>query len=251
MRALVLVALLSIPLASLAEDAAGPPATAAFYAARLDELWKTRDEPASIQGINDAIKLGLRSFPTDYEVLWRASRFRWWEADGKTDELRKRMVAKEGWNYATRALEAKPDGAEGKYYLALSIGAYSQAVGVINAIAEGLEGRFVESLDYATTHNEDFDRAGGHTAKGRYWWELPWIKRDLKKSKLEIEKSIAVHPEHLRNYYYLAQTLQKDGDKAAARAVLEKALTGPDSYDPPEARRVKAWAQALAPELTP
>jgi tetratricopeptide (TPR) repeat protein len=238
-----------LPAMVLGQDAGAPSPDAATSVARLDELWKTRDDPASIAGINDAIRMGVRSFPTDYQILWRASRFRWWEADGEAKEIRKRMVAKEGWNYANRALEARPDGAEGKYYLALSIGAYSQAVGVLNAIAEGLEGRFVDALDFAIAHQEDFDRAGGHTAKGRYYWELPWIKRDLKKSKAELEKSLALHPEHLRNYYYLAQTLQKDGDKAGARAALDKALTGPDTYDPPEARRVKAWASAIASEL--
>ena len=247
MRALLLTCLLTVPAVASAEDPGMPDA--ASYVARLDELWKTRDEEASVKATNDAIREGVRAFPTDYQILWRASRFRWWEADGEAAEKRKRMVAKEGWNYANRALEAKAGGTEAKYYLALSIGAYSQAVGVLKAISEGLEGTFVEALDYAIAHDEGFDRAGGHTAKGRYWWELPWIKRDLKKSKAEIEKGLALHPEHLRNYYYLAQTLEKDGDKAGARAALEKALSGADAYDPPEARRVKAWARAYQGEL--
>jgi len=249
MRSLLLIGLLTVPCLALADDAAVPAPDAAAVAARLDELWKTRDEEASVKGTNDAIREGVQAFPTSYEILWRASRFRWWQADGEAAELRKRMVAKEGWNYANRALEARADGPEGKYYFALSIGAYSQAVGVLVAIGEGLEGRFVDALDFAIAHQEGFDRAGGHTAKGRYWWELPWIKRDLKKSRAEIEKGLALHPEHLRNYYYLAQTLERDGDKAGARAALDKALNGSEAYDPPEARRIKAWAKAYAAEL--
>jgi hypothetical protein len=249
MRAQLTVLTLLLSSLALAQGVGPTPPDAARVADRLDELWKTRDEAASVEGSNDAIRSGVLAFPGDYEVLWRAARFRWWQADGEGDEKRKRMVAKAGWDYARRAEEARADGPEAKYYLALNIGAYSQAVGVINAIAEGLEGRFVDSLDFAIAHQEQFDRAGGHTAKGRYYWELPWIKRDLKKSRAELEKGIALHPEHLRNFYYLAQTLEKDGDRAGARAALAKVLDGPDAYDPPEARRIKAWARALSAQL--
>ena len=185
-----------------------------------------------------------QAFPSGYEILWRAARIRWWVADGLTEEKLKKQVAKEGWNYAKRAVEAKPQGPEGKYYTALSIGAYSQAVGILKALSEGLEGQFVENLDFSIKNNESFDRFGGHTAKGRYHWELPWPKRDLGKSKAELQKSIDKHPEHLRNYYFLAATLLKDGDAKGAKVANDKALNGSDAYDPPEARRVKAWAKA-------
>ena len=125
-------------------------------------------------------------------------------------------------------MKAKADGAEGKYYVALSIGAYSQSVGILKALSEGLEGQFVENLDYAMKNNEAFDRHGAHTAKGRYYWELPWPKRDLAKSKAELQQSIAQHPEHLRNYLYLAETLLKDGDAKGAKVAIDKVLTGPD-----------------------
>ena len=237
MRLSLLVALCG-SLSGFAQDAAP--------AAKLDELWKTRDSADAVKLNDDVIREGLKAAPTDYDVLWRAARIRWWVADGLTDGKLKKQVAKEGWNYAKRAVEAKPAGAEGKYYTALNIGAYSQAVGILKALSEGLEGQFVESLDYSLKNNEAFDRYGGHTAKGRYHWELPWPKRNLAKSKEELQKSIDKHPEHLRNYYFLADTLLKDGDAKGAKVAIDKVLNGSDDYDPPEARRVKAWAKALA-----
>ncbi len=232
--------------AVLAQGAAPVAADAASFAARLDELWKTRDSADAVKANDEIIREGLKASPTDYEILWRAARIRWWVADGLTEEKLKKQVAKEGWNYAKRAVEAKPAGAEGKYYTALSIGAYSQAVGILKALSEGLEGQFVENLDYSIKNNEAFDRYGGHTAKGRYHWELPWPKRSLTKSKEELQKSIDKHPEHLRNYYFLADTLLKDGDAKGAKVAIDKALNGADAYDPPEARRVKGWAKTLA-----
>lgn len=247
MRLLLPLILLSLP--AFAQDPAAPAPDASGFVTKLDELWKTRDSADSTRDNDAVIRDALKAFPSDYELLWRAARIRWWVADGLTDEKLKKQTAKEGWNYAKRAVEAKAQGAEGKYYTALNIGAYSQAVGILKALSEGLEGQFVENLDFAIKNNEPFDRYGGHTAKGRYHWELPWPKRDLGKSKAELQKSIDKQPEHLRNYYYLADTLLKDGDAKGAKVEIDKVLNGSDAYDPAEARRVKAWAKVLAAKI--
>ncbi|MFT3707664.1 MAG: hypothetical protein QM817_08350 [Archangium sp.] len=239
-------------LSAFAQDAGAPAAAAPAateFVATLDEHWKTRDAEASQKAIDEAIKNGLIAYPTDYDILWRAARYRWWIADGLTEEKSKRAKAKAGWDYAERAIKVKSDGAEAKYYLAINIGAYSQAVGILTALGEGLEGKFVENLDYAIKNNESFDRYGARTAKGRYYWELPWPKRDLKKSKEELQKSIDKHPEHLRNYLFLADTLLKDGDAKGAKVAIDKAINGDASYDPAEAKRIKAWSKTTAEQI--
>lgn len=255
MRLLTLLVTISLSLSAFAQEPTAPPPAeaaapdAASYAAKLDELWKTRDGAGVSAKIDEAYRDGLKAFPTDYGILWRAARARWWVADGVTDSGLRKQLAKEGWGYAKRAVAANATGFEGKYYTALNIGAYSQAVGILAALGEGLEGQFNENLDFAIKNGESFDRYGGHTAKGRYYWELPWPKRDLKKSKEELQKSIDKHPEHLRNYLFMAETLLKDGNAKAAKVAIAKALNGSDAYDPSEARRVKKWAKDVEKQI--
>jgi hypothetical protein len=215
----------------------------------LNTLWKTRDDGSSAKQADALASQFLEKQPDAYEVLWRAARFRWWAADGASDERLKKSLAKQGWSLAERGLKAKPDGFEAQYYLALCIGAYSQSVGILKALSEGLESKFVSNLDAVIARNAEFDISGPRTAKGRYYWELPWPKRDLGKSKVELEKALAKHPHNLRTQYYLAETLLKDGDKAAAKQAVDKVLSGASEYDPPEARRVKAWAKKLGQEM--
>ena len=81
---------------------------------KLDELWKTRDSADAVKLNDEVIREGLKAFPTDYEILWRAARIRWWVADGLTEEKLKKQVAKEGWNYARRAVEANAEGPRGQ-----------------------------------------------------------------------------------------------------------------------------------------
>ena len=230
---------------------AAPPAapTAAELVSKLDSLWKTRDNADSIKDFNETAAAGLKAFPDNYDLLWRVSRFRWWTADGTSAEKLKKQVAKEGWSLAERAVKANAQGSEGKYYTALNIGAYSQAVGILAARGEGLESKFVENLDAAGKANDDFDRAGFYSAKGRYYWELPWPKRDLTKSREHLIKYNTKHPEALRGYFYLADTELKDGNAKKAKEAIDKALNGSADYDGPEARRVKAWAKDLAAKI--
>ena len=237
--------------------AVGLLTTAAFadpaeYAKTIDSLWATRDDPEAIKQTDAAISAGLKETPADYELLWRASRSRWFTADGVVEPDRqklKKQLGKEAWNYADRALKVKADGFEGHYYKALSVGAYSQAVGILTALSEGLEGQFVENLDFAIKANEAYDRAGPLRAKGRYYWELPWPKRDLGKSKELLDKAIKLSPEHTRSWLFLAETLLKDGKAKEAKEALTKAQTLSQDYDPPEARRVLKWAKPLAEQV--
>jgi hypothetical protein len=222
------------------------PASAADVTTKFDELWKTRDEAASLKAMDEAVAEGLKAFPQDFEILWRAARLRWWVADGDADAKLRKQVAKEGWTFAERAVKAKPDGMQGYYYVALNIGAYSQAVGILKALGEGLEGKFNDGLDKARKIDGAFDRMGCANAKGRYYWELPWPKRDLGKSRTEIKSVTEKHPEHLRAWLFLAETELKDGNAKEAQAAIQKVLGGADAYDPPEARRVKRWAKPVA-----
>lgn len=221
------------------------PASAGDVTAKFDDLWKTRDDAASLKAMDEAVTEGLKAFPEDYEILWRAGRLRWWVADGATDMKLRKQVAKEGWTFAERAVKAKGDGMQGHYYVALNIGAYSQAVGILKALGEGLEGKFNDELDKARKLDGGFDRMGCANAKGRYYWELPWPKRDLGKSRTELKSVLEKHPEHLRGWLYLAETELKDGNAKDAKSAIDKVTGGADGYDPPEARRIKKWAKAV------
>ncbi len=214
-------------------------------AARLDELWKTRDEKASIDEANKIVDATLKATANDYETLWRAARIVWFYADGEKDRGKKKQKGKDALDIAERAVKANPEGQQGHYYVALGTGAYSQGMGIVEALMKGMEGQFVDNLEFSKKKDEAFDRYGVHSAKGRYWFELPWPKRDLAKGRTELELTIAKHPEHLRAYVYLAELELKDGNPKKAKELVEKVEQGSIDYDPPEGRRMKEWIKPI------
>lgn len=216
----------------------------------LDALYAKRDDPAVAKQLEGAVDAALKAHPNDYGVLWRASRQKYWLSDANgLDEKQKRQLGKEGWDLGDRATKANPNGAEGLYFAAIGMGSYSQAVGILKAIGEGLEGEYNDRLDKSIKLNDDFDVAGPLVAKGRYYYELPWPKRNLEKSRETLGKVVARHPESLRAHLYLAESLLKDGEAKKAKEEIDKVAAGSLDYDPPEARRIKERAKPVAEKI--
>jgi hypothetical protein len=237
-----------------AAPAAAAPAPVAAPApdqvARFDELWRSRDKEASVTELKALASDFAKS--DDYEKLWRVAHLYFWLADGvQNDDGAKKKLAQHGWDVGKKAVAKNPQGLAGLYWNSVDIGLYSEAVGVVNALFQGLESKFrdpllqCEQLD-PNHQNKDIDLIGPELTLGRYFYSLPWPKRSLTKSKKKLEEALAVRPADLRAHFYLAQTLEADGDKDGAKAQVALIASAPVDYDPPEGRRIKkrtaAWA---------
>src|SRR5215471_8020094 len=158
--------------------------------------------------------------------------------------------ADEAIRVANAAVAAHPDDVELMYrYARAGIGIYSQAVGILRALGEGLEGKFNERLDKAIELDQKFQKEMPLIAKGRYYFELPWPKRNLGKSATWYRKALALDPNNLRATAWLGETLWRDGDVAGARAQLAKVQEGHVPDDPPEEARVKSIAKKIAAQM--
>jgi tetratricopeptide (TPR) repeat protein len=221
-------------------------ADAAQVAERLDQLFAARDDPAVSQELEGAVGQSLRDYPDEYEVLWRAARYKQWLADGTSDERLKKQFGKEAWELGERAIRQDPNRVEGHYFSALGLGSFSRASGILKALGQALDGQFNEKIEKAIHLAPSFLGGAPLVAKARYYYELPWPKRSLKKSAELFAQAIQMHPENLRAYVYLAETQLKDGNAKLAKETVTKALSGSVDYDPPEGRRSQQLAKRVA-----
>ncbi|WP_224245191.1 tetratricopeptide repeat protein [Hyalangium gracile] len=216
--------------------------------ASLDALLVKRGEPAALKELEESLKKELQAAPEDYELLWRSARLLVWQADGAGEKLKK-VLGKQAWDACEKGVKLAPQRVECQYYAAAGIGVYSQAVGIMRALKDGLEGKFNERLDAAIQIDPGFESGGPWLAKGRYHYELPWPKRDLAESAKLYEKVIAKYPGNLRAYYYLAETLLADDKAQKAQEAIQKVKQGSIAYDPPEGRRVQEWAKSVEAKI--
>jgi hypothetical protein len=245
------LAVAALAAAAVAAAQGAPPAVPAADVSalidRADAAWPRRDEPGVLDGIREALAQAERAAPDDYGVLWRIARLLFWESDDpKLADAEKSKLGKKAWEYGDRATAANPKGVEGWFYAAGGMGNYALGIGVLNALSQGVEGKFKERLSKAEAIAPGFSSGGVFNAWGRFYFKLPWPKYDAKKSEANLRRAIRMNPDNVRARVYLAELYLKEDHPREAHSLLEEALAKPAGrYDGPEERRYQARAKEL------
>ncbi|MBS3754634.1 MAG: hypothetical protein KGY56_02940 [Desulfobacterales bacterium] len=148
-------------------------------------------EKGKLQDLKEVVELYeevLASHPDNFEFNWKCAK-----ACRLYGDLTKRME-KEGWKdicaeygkkgmkYAKKAIELEPDKPNGYYYYGLCVGTYSDGVGLITALREGLKDKTQNNLEKAYEIDKHFENGGPIVAFGRFWQVVPWPYNDEDKA---------------------------------------------------------------------
>ena len=232
-----------------AEGVAAPPQAAAAPAgqdwmARADELYKTRDQSASQRGINKILKEQLSKDPDGFEANWRLAQLLAFQANGMPDGSDvKAAVGKAAWEAGDKAVAAKGDDVRGQYWAAVGIGLYSEGVGILTALTQGLEGKFRSRTQAAMRLDKNYLDGGPVVLWGRFFDKLPWPKKDVDESVTILRGAVKDHPNNLRAKLFLADSLADQGHKDEANKLLQEIIAAP-LRDPPDDSRNKNWAKS-------
>jgi hypothetical protein len=230
-------------LASLFASAAAAqtPAAQPDWIAQYEQLWKVRDQKGVEAQLHKVLKGALAQNPQDFEANWRLAALLDWQSDGADGDL-KGPLGKAAWQAADKAVAARPDDVRGYYYSGTGIGLYSEGVGILTALGEGLEGKFRDRVQTALKLDKDFLDGAPQVLWGRYFFRLPWPKRNVDESVKVLSAAVKDHPRNLRAKIYLADALLDQGHGDEAKKLIADVLAAPPSQDAPEDRRLKALA---------
>jgi tetratricopeptide (TPR) repeat protein len=215
-----------------------------------DALWL---ESADLDRVGNAIAIYekvLELDPDNYEALWKIARsyFLIGDALPETEEFedRHKECGEKGMSYAKRALEIKPQEIEGHYYYGLSIAQYSIGINIVKALVKGLGPTYEKHIGKAIEINKLYNYGGPLRAMGRYWYKLPWPKRNIDKSIDYLKEAESLAPLSTRGRVYLAESYLKSGEKDLARQQLKTAIDMEHDLDKEfDALRWKERAQNL------
>lgn len=206
-----------------ADDAAPPPMDAQLksqeeflkLAKPVDEAWDTRH----INGNQKALELArkfYKDYSSTYDAAWRLARAAFWVAENADSSDVKEKVGNEGYKAGLEAQKANPNGVEGYMFGAAALGQYAKGVGILSALSKGLGGKFVSMAEKAIAIDKKYAQGGPLRTLGRYYFTVPWPKKDLAKSTKLLEEACRIGPEKLRNHAYLGDTYLDDGRKEQA-----------------------------------
>ncbi len=220
---------------------------------KFDELWHHRDESGVEKQLEQILQQQLAVEPRSFEANWRLSALYNWEADAKESD-EKAALGKKAWDAGDRGIAANPNDVRGQYNAAVGIGLYSEGVGIITALSQGLEGKFRDRIQTAMRLDKDYLNGAPQVVWGRYFYKLPWPKRDVEEATKVLTAVVQSHPRNLRAKLYLADCYA-DSDKVdEGMKLVRQVIEAPLGDDPPEDRRLKKkarnWIEAHGPPNT-
>jgi len=217
----------------------------------VDALHARRDDTGALPAEKKLLDDLIAHAPQEFEVLWRAARYAFWISDDPgLDTAKRSVVGKEGWDLAERAIAREPNRVEGHYWAAVNIGNYALGLGIMKALANGLEGKFRGRLSRAEALDRRYERGAIDVAWGRFFQKLPWPKRDTKEAATRFGNAIRAFPGNLRARVYLASLYEEDDKHTEAKRLLDEVLAAAGGIDPAEDRRAKALATGLLADVT-
>ena len=225
--------------------------TSAQALAAVPALYAKRDRAGVAAEAIALLDAAIAQDPDNPELHWQVARFHFWLGDSATNDDVKTSHGKICWDHAERVKALDPGDVHGHYWAMACIGTYSEGVGILNAVRQGLATKFEENGLKAAQIDAAHDSGGPLRGLGRYYDQLPWPLRDADKSRESLGKALKVDPTHGRNLYFMADLELEEGNEAEARALLQKvlALDPATSKNPPEVRRFHTLARALLAEL--
>lgn len=192
-----------------------------------DRWWEQRMDRKSFDASLLLYQKALECDPSSYEVNWRISRSYFWLGDqlGDSEGEEHRSYGETGTRYGKAAIQQNPSGIEGHYYYALNLAQYGLGISIIKALVQGLGSEYEERLRTVLKINREYDDAGALRAMGRYFYKLPWPKRDVRKSIEYLKEAVRIATWNCRGRVYLAESYLKDGERTLARDELMRAIS--------------------------
>jgi hypothetical protein len=221
----------------------GAPAEGpAGWQGTFDRLWKQRDEPGVVAQLHQILAPQLAVDKRSFEANWRLASLYNWEAN-QTEGDPKAALGHKGWDAADLAIAARPGDVRAQYNGATGIGLYAEGVGILTALQQGLEGKFRERIGAALKIDKDYLDGAPQVVWGRFFFKLPWPKRDDNESIRILTPLLDTHPHNMRAKLYLADSLTDEGSADDARKLVQEILDAPPGDDPPETRLMQKLAR--------
>jgi hypothetical protein len=235
----------------------GPAEGPAGWRDHFDELWKVRDQPGAEKEMEQMLLQHLAVESRSFEANWRLASLYNWMADGKEVDDAKAALGKKAWDAGDKAIAANAGDVRGHYNAAVGIGQHAEGVGMITALSQGLEGKFRDRILTALRLDKDYLDGAPQVVWGRYFFKLPWPKRNVDEATKVLTEAVRTHPANLRAKLYLADCYA-DADRTdeikKGTVLAQQILDAPAGGDLPEARRLKKkahnWIEAHGPPNT-
>lgn len=213
-----------------------------------DALYARRERLEAAQRAAEIWARRLAADPRDFEAAWKLARACYW-LGGHVPAPERRATYERGIAAGRAAVAAQPDRPEGHFWLAATMGALAESLG----LGRGLSYRGAVRAELETVLKIDpaYAQGAADRALGRWFQRVPRLfGGNDRLAEVHLRRSLAYNPNSTASRYFLAETLLDLDRPADAREELRKVLEAPlDPEWAPEDREFKEKARALLARL--
>ncbi len=139
----------------------------------------------------------------------------------------------EGIYYMEKAKKLNTSRVETFYYLGLSISMYGLGKNVVSALLEGIAGKYESALNGAIKIDKIYAGSASVRLFGRYYYVLPWPKRDLDESEKYLKEAVKLSPNEMLGHIYLGDTFWRLDKQKEAKEEWQRAknINKPDGLE--------------------
>jgi hypothetical protein len=190
----------------------------------MNNRWVNRDQGTFGSDTLEMARDTAKQNPSNYDAQWQHSRAAFWNCFVSNSDSVRQNLCKEGWDAGTKAKSLNSSRVEGYYFTSLNVGIYANAVGIVNAVSQGLADEVESNAQKAVQLDGSYDGGGPHRVLGRYYQKLPWPLNDAEKAEYHFKTACSVDSGKALNYVYLAEFYIENEQPQKAKESLEKLL---------------------------
>ncbi len=194
----------------------------------FEDFWQERN---SQEGAKKAFETAENEFnknQNDFQNAWKFARISHFYADNFVkDKEEKKKILDLGKIAAEKATTLKPESPEGWYWLAICLGSWGEANGVMQSLS--VIKPIIEACNRGIKLNPEFEKGNFYMVRGRVYHKAPSVISvgDIKKAISDYEKTITLNPENRTAYRFYVELLVEQGNKEKAKEIIEKGLSIP------------------------
>jgi tetratricopeptide (TPR) repeat protein len=194
---------------------------------RTDGLALYNQQPRGLVSVRNAARMleqAAQTLRDDYDAQWQAAQALAFLAENETQSESRKDAARRGVVLARQARALKPDGVEGQYWYALTVGLLANEDRTYGLSAVG---EMETALKRAIGLDERYDMGGPPRILGILQLRTPPPPTSIgspRKALRLLQHAVELFPDYPENYLYLAEALRDNGRADEAREALRKVL---------------------------
>jgi hypothetical protein len=211
--------------------------------AQAENFFAERDHADALKQAVSLLESSMKQDPSNYQVLWRLSKYNYYLSDRENDEATKIKLLKQAIECGKRAVGRDSKRPEGHFWLAVSYGSYAELKGVFSSL--WLLRTIREEFETVFKIDANYENGSVYLALGEMDLRLPRLfGGNTRRGISRLESGLKVSPQNSELARFLGETYVKAGRNEEGSHLLQTVLTLDDPFrSPKELAEIRSRAQ--------